>query len=132
MNLNRFVPAEEELTGTAPASPSHSSEHFDFERNGLLNAPDPIARLLRLTRELFTASRKVQAPGHLPPRLRVPMREVALANGETLILCDTSGPYTDPRTPIDARRGLPDLHSAWREAGGSELCVPIRKEGVMP
>ncbi len=92
VNLNRFVPAEEELTGTAPASPSHSSEHFDFERNGLLNAPDPIARLLRLTRELFTAS----------------------------------------HAPIDARRGLPDLRSAWREAGGSELCVPIRKEGVMP
>ena len=83
-----------------------------------MNAPDKLAQLLTLTREPFPASRKVQVPGLLHPRLRVPMREVALSNGETATLYDTSGPYTEPATTIDVRRGLPALRAPWIDARG--------------
>jgi len=85
----------------------------------LLNAPDALAQRLRLTREPFPASRKIHVPGQLHPQLRVPMREVALANGETITLYDTSGPYTDPQAAIDVHLGLPDLRGPWIDAAGA-------------
>jgi phosphomethylpyrimidine synthase len=84
-----------------------------------LNAPDTLAHLLSLTREPFPASCKIHVAGSVHPQLRVPMREVALSNGETITLYDTSGPYTDPQADIDVRRGLPNLRGAWLEAPGS-------------
>lgn len=48
------------------------------------------------------------------PDIRVPMREVSLTNGATVVLYDTSGPYTDPAYTADLGRGLPELRSAWR------------------
>ncbi|GAA2439429.1 phosphomethylpyrimidine synthase ThiC [Actinomadura vinacea] len=45
--------------------------------------------------------------------LRVPMREVPLSNGDSVVLYDTSGPYTDPAHRADVRRGLPPLREAW-------------------
>src|SRR5436190_825715 len=83
-----------------------------------MNAPDKLAQLLSLTREPFPASRKVHVPGALHPQLRVPMREVALSNGESASLYDTSGPYTEPEAMIDVRRGLPGLRASWIEARG--------------
>lgn len=81
-----------------------------------MNAPEKLASLLALTREPFPASRKVFTPGVLHPGLRVPMREVALSNGENVVLYDTSGPYTEPGIDIDVRTGLPDLRRDWIEA----------------
>jgi phosphomethylpyrimidine synthase len=52
-------------------------------------------------------------PGQLHPQLRVPMREVALSNGETVTLYDTSGPYSDPSADVDVRRGLAARRSGW-------------------
>ncbi len=66
----------------------------------LLNAPDTLAQRLSLTREPFPASRKIHVNGQRHPQLRVPMREVTLANGEAITLYDTSGPYTDPQAAI--------------------------------
>jgi phosphomethylpyrimidine synthase len=83
-----------------------------------MNAPDKLAQLLTLTREPFPASHKVYVPGRLHPDLRVPMREVALSNGESATLYDTSGPYTEPDTVIDVRRGLPALRASWIEGRG--------------
>ncbi|MGZ5195568.1 MAG: phosphomethylpyrimidine synthase ThiC, partial [Ramlibacter sp.] len=83
-----------------------------------MNAPDKLAQLLTLTREPFPASHKVYVPGRLHPDLRVPMREVALSNGESATLYDTSGPYTEPDTVIDVRRGLPALRTSWIESRG--------------
>src|SRR5262245_9225598 len=48
--------------------------------------------------------------------LRVPMREVPLTTGESVVLYDTSGPYTDPDVTVDVRRGLASLRSPWIEA----------------
>ena len=82
-----------------------------------MNAPDPIvaqqalAELTRLTREPLPASRKVYVEGS-HPGVRVPMREVALSNGECVTLYDCSGPYTDPNVEIDVTRGLPPVREA--------------------
>ncbi|MBI2220716.1 MAG: phosphomethylpyrimidine synthase ThiC, partial [Acidobacteria bacterium] len=51
--------------------------------------------------DAFPASRKVYVQG-------VPMREIALSNGETLRVYDTSGPRDH-----DVRNGLPRLREAW-------------------
>ena len=83
-----------------------------------MNAPDSFAQRLALSRAPFPASRKTHASGQLHPQLRVPMRDVALTNGETVTLYDTSGPYTDPAVTIDVRRGLPTPRTAWIEARG--------------
>ncbi len=48
--------------------------------------------------------------------LRVPMREVMLSTGASVVLYDTSGPYTDPDVEIDVRRGLAPLRAGWLAA----------------
>nr|WP_026311214.1 phosphomethylpyrimidine synthase ThiC [Parafrankia elaeagni] len=65
----------------------------------------------------FPGSRKTYLVGSQPD-LRVPMREVALSTGDSLVLYDTSGPYTDPGAGVDVRRGLPALRSSWIAARG--------------
>ena len=95
-----------------------------------MNAPDPHAlanvqaaaatfeETLALTREPFPASTKVYAEGS-QPGVRVPMREIALTNGERVTVYDTSGPYTDPAAAIDVRQGLAVTQRAnWIEARG--------------
>jgi phosphomethylpyrimidine synthase len=45
--------------------------------------------------------------------LKVPMREIALENGEAFTVYDTSGIYTDSNADIDIMRGLPKLRREW-------------------
>jgi phosphomethylpyrimidine synthase len=52
------------------------------------------------------AARKVHVPG--PRGVRVPVREIALSNGESLQVYDTSGPHF-----FDAHVGLPPLREPW-------------------
>jgi phosphomethylpyrimidine synthase len=80
-----------------------------------MNAPDKLQQMLSITREPFPASTKVHASGS-QPGVSVPMREIALTNGERVTVYDTSGPYTDPSASIDVRRGLPDLRGPWVDA----------------
>jgi len=82
-----------------------------------MNAPDKLQQLLTLTREPFPASTKVYTEGSRAD-LRVPMREIALTNGERVTVYDTSGPYTDPGVAIDVRKGLESVRGAWIEARG--------------
>ncbi|MEJ8847151.1 phosphomethylpyrimidine synthase ThiC [Variovorax rhizosphaerae] len=77
-----------------------------------MNAVDKFASLLTLTREPFPASTKSAIIGSRPD-LRVPVRDVALTNGECVSLYDTSGPYTDASVDIDVRQGLPSVRAAW-------------------
>jgi phosphomethylpyrimidine synthase len=85
-----------------------------------MNAIDQFASLLTLTREPFPASTKSAITGSRPD-LRVPVRDVALSNGECVSLYDTSGPYTDAAVSIDVRLGLPDVRAAWiAERGDTE------------
>ncbi|MHB8679946.1 MAG: phosphomethylpyrimidine synthase ThiC [Rudaea sp.] len=94
------------------------------------------ADLLRRTAELsesvtrpIPGSRKIHVTG---PRadIRVPMREIALAETPSMFgaemnapftVYDTSGPYTDPDYHVDLSAGLPNLREPWiAERGDSE------------
>ncbi|WP_151671399.1 phosphomethylpyrimidine synthase ThiC [Nitrincola schmidtii] len=78
----------------------------------------------------FPQSRKVYIEGSRPD-IRVPMREITLADTPTaagpeknppLYVYDTSGLYTDPEASIDVRKGLPPLRDAWiQERDDTEL-----------
>ncbi|MET1115594.1 MAG: phosphomethylpyrimidine synthase ThiC [Comamonas sp.] len=89
-----------------------------------MNAPEKnlsnpsFADLLAQSRQPFPASRKSYLPGQLHVNLRVPVRDIALTNGEQVSVYDTSGPYTDPGVEIDIRRGLPALRAPWLDARG--------------
>jgi len=75
-------------------------------------------------------SHKIHVQGSRP-ELRVPMREIALADTPRLsgaeqnapfVVYDTSGPYTDPQHVVDLTRGLPALRAQWiDERGDSEM-----------
>src|SRR3954470_15470646 len=62
----------------------------------------------------FPGSRKTYLQGSRPDLL-VPMREVELTTGDSVVLYDTSGPYTDPSLRTDVRLGLPKVRSTWIE-----------------
>ncbi len=71
----------------------------------------------------FSGSQKIYVAGSRPD-IRVPMREVILADTHTDLggeknppvrVYDTSGPYTDPTVTIDLRTGLQSIRSAWIE-----------------
>ena len=90
------------------------------------NAPDAarFTELLAQSRQPFPASTKSYLSGAIHPALRVPVRDIALTNGEQVSVYDTSGPYTDPAAHIDVRQGLASVRGAWIEArGDSEVYV---------
>jgi phosphomethylpyrimidine synthase len=75
-------------------------------------------------------SRKTYLAGPRPD-MRVPMREIGLSTGDSVLLYDTSGPYTDPAFDADVRRGVPGVRSAWiAERGDTENYDgrPVRAE----
>ncbi|MBS2532239.1 phosphomethylpyrimidine synthase ThiC [Catenulispora sp. NF23] len=68
-----------------------------------------------------SASRKTYLSSAARADLRIPMREIALTNGDSVVLYDTSGPYTDPEVRTDVRFGLPALRGPWvAERGDTE------------
>ena len=80
----------------------------------------------------FPNSRKIYVQGSRPD-IRVPMREISLADTQTdkgvepnapVLVYDTSGPYTDPRVQIDLRAGLADVRGAWIDARGDTEVLP--------
>ena len=85
----------------------------------------------------FPNSRKVYLTGSRPD-IRVPMREISLADTPTdfggeanapVLVYDTSGPYTDPGVSIDLRAGLADVRSAWiNERGDTEVLPGLTSE----
>ncbi len=85
----------------------------------------------------FPNSRKTYIHGSRPD-LRVPMREISLADTHVsggveknppIYVYDTSGPYTDPDARVDLRRGLPPLREAWiEERGDSERLSDVSSE----
>ncbi|WP_374429482.1 phosphomethylpyrimidine synthase ThiC [Ideonella dechloratans] len=83
-----------------------------------MNAPEkpPFASLLAQACTPFPASRKVHVSGTRHPGVAVPLREIALSNGERVTVYDTSGPYTAPGFTADVRTGLPALRAPWLDA----------------
>ena len=63
-------------------------------------------------------SAKVYLTGSRPD-LRVPVRAITQSEGNaTILVYDTSGPYTDPQARIDIRKGLAPLRERWIEERG--------------
>ena len=96
------------------------------------NAPDVLdcGHAASTSRQPLPASRKVRVQG-LQSGVSVPMREIALTNGEAVTVYDTSGPYTDPTALIDLRRGLETVRSRWiagrndSESYAGRAAVPV-------
>ncbi len=69
-------------------------------------------------------SEKIYVDGAMPG-VKVAMRKINLSDtieadgtktrNESVVVYDTSGPYTDPNYPIDLRKGLPQLRETWIE-----------------
>jgi phosphomethylpyrimidine synthase len=79
-----------------------------------------------LDRELnrpIPGSRKIYVQGSRTDVL-VPMREVALGDGRSFVLYDTSGPYTDPKAVIELASGLPRIRERWIEERGDTDVQP--------
>ena len=94
-------------------------------QSGLAAGPDGFS----VSTGPLPSSRKVHLPGTLHPDVRVAMREIDLepSSGEPPVrVYDSSGPYTDPATVIDIRRGLPPLRAAWIAARGDVEAYPGR------
>ena len=69
-------------------------------------------------------SRKVYSAPDAHPDVKVPLREIALAdkNEPTFRVYDSSGPYTDDELRIDVEKGLPRNRAQWvMERGGIEV-----------
>ena len=91
------------------------NEHFSPKDAA---APQVTTGPLSGSRKIFSAPK-----GH--EDLRVPFREIALADGKTFRLYDTSGPYTDPVMTNDVRQGLPHLRAPWIDARRGELVTQL-------
>ena len=81
-------------------------------------APSPDAgRRLADSRRPLPASSKVYE--ETPGGARVPFRSIALTDGGSVRVYDTSGPYTDPGAAIDPARGLDgSARGAWVDGRG--------------
>jgi phosphomethylpyrimidine synthase len=88
----------------------------------------------KISREPLPNSSKVYVSGERFPQIKVPMREVKLSpsvrnvsapsQNASILLYDTTGPYTDPNIDIDVFKGLPDVRSSWiEERGDTETYV---------
>ena len=70
----------------------------------------------------FPASKKIHIAGEIHP-IKVAMREIMLSptkltggkmeENSSVIVYDTSGPYTDANCIVDIKKGLPHLRAAW-------------------
>ncbi|WP_455366733.1 phosphomethylpyrimidine synthase ThiC [Kaarinaea lacus] len=84
----------------------------------------------------FPNSKKIYVQGSRAD-IRVPMREITLTDtplmndqanavekNPSVLVYDTSGPYTDPESRIDIRAGLPAVRSAWIEERNDTEILP--------
>ena len=85
--------------------------------------------------EPIPGSEKMYVQGELFPDIQVPMRRIALSDtrnedgqmekNESVVVYDTSGPYTDPNYSCDLNRGLPQIRTPWIERRADTL---VQKE----
>ena len=102
-----------------------------------MNIHDPKITTPKVTTGPLPASRKAYARPDAAPDLRVPIREILLAeaSGEPPFpVYDTTGPYSDPDATIDVEHGLARMRTAWvRERGGVEdyagRCIKDEDDG---
>lgn len=81
--------------------------------------------VIERSRAPFPSSKRIYLEGELHTNVRVPFREITIAQGVSqgstelpktqFLVYDTSGPYTDPAIDIDVRKGLPRTRASWIE-----------------
>jgi len=82
-----------------------------------------------ITQKPFPSSEKIYVPGKIHSQIQVAMREIKLSatvdkfNGkvtpnESVVVYDTSGPYTDPNITIDVRKGIAPIRQEWIKGRG--------------
>ncbi|MHB1922929.1 MAG: phosphomethylpyrimidine synthase ThiC [Chitinophagaceae bacterium] len=95
-----------------------------------------------ITRNPFMGSQKIYVSGTLFP-IQVAMREIFLSDTQfkgsnprtnpSIIVYDTSGPYTDPEKEIDIRKGLTRLREDWiQERKDVEVVKANPSSGGLP
>jgi phosphomethylpyrimidine synthase len=67
----------------------------------------------KVTTGPLAGSRKVYSSPDVHDDLRVPFRDIALTDGRSFRVYDTSGPYTEIDAIIDVNSGLPPLRADW-------------------
>src|SRR5437763_13031342 len=111
-----------ESIGAPLAATARIATRSDMNANDQFFARD--AHVDSAAIEPLPASRKIYVAGSRPD-VRVPMREIAQSDtpaawstdgaekNPSIVVYDTSGPYTDPAATIDIRKGLPALRARW-------------------
>jgi phosphomethylpyrimidine synthase len=98
----------------------------DEPMNALPSLIQQTAELSESVTRPIPGSRKIHVPGSRAD-LRVPMREIQLADTPSMFgtesnapftTYDTSGPYTDPEYRVDLAAGLPALRARWIDERG--------------
>jgi phosphomethylpyrimidine synthase len=62
---------------------------------------------------VFPASQRIYIQGKLYPGVRVPLREIAVTDGDPVRVYDTRGAWGDPAVHCDVRQGLPAIRQEW-------------------
>ena len=100
-----------------------------------MNLHDKKIETPNVTTGPLTGSRKIYSAPEGHADLRVPLREIALTNGSSFQVYDTSGPYTDADAAIDVQRGLPPLRAPWievrRRAGLPVTQLELARAGIV-
>ena len=81
----------------------------------------------------LAGSRKIYSAPQGHDDVMVPFREIALTDGTSFRVHDTSGPYTDAEAGIDVNRGLKPLRAGWIAArgGGPVTQLELARAGIV-
>jgi hypothetical protein len=124
LNLIRVMPAKGQEYSDVP----RAARARHFAEAEAMNLHDKKIAPAAVTTGPLSGSRKVYSSPEGHDDLRVPLREIGLADGASASsseavgqkrvfrVYDTSGPYTDADAGIDVARGLPPLRAPWIEA----------------
>src|SRR6186997_2344634 len=110
------MPAKGKELAPQASLPRRPATYGSMPMNKPISAKDVAAP--KVTTGALPGSRKVYSAPKGHADLAVPLREIALTDGATFRVYDTSGPYSDPSVEIDVRRGLPSLRETWIKARG--------------
>ncbi len=81
----------------------------------------------------LAGSRKIYSAPQGHDDVMVPFREIALTDGTSFRVHDTSGPYTDADARIDVNRGLEPLRAGWivDRDGGPVTQLELARAGIV-
>ena len=115
------------VSAPTPAPPHHGS----LTMNKPISAKDVAAA--EGQHRAACGSRKIYSAPQGHDDVMVPFREIALTDGTSFRVHDTSGPYTDAEAGIDVNRGLKPLRAGWIAArgGGPVTQLELARAGIV-